>query len=315
MAAQVLDIDTPGERLDRFLARRLEGKTRGFCRELIDRGRVTVDGVVRAADYRVKDGERILVDAGRAEWPRLDLEPWVLHEDAELLVLRKPTGLLMHPLGETWLREPEAAASEPEPNLAGLLLRLRPRIVAAGTPRCGLVHRLDRPTSGVLLVAKTPAAYGSLVAAFADRKVSKTYRAIVLGEPERKRIGVDAPVGRQPGRRRMEVLPWGRPAQTDFVVVETASGASLIEAEPKTGRTHQIRVHLAEVGMPVLGDPEAIRAVERRRQKGLGIPDPPRLMLHAYRVRFAHPKTGKAVKFTAPPPEDFRDYWALLKSL
>lgn len=238
----------------------------------------------------------------------------MLHEDASLLVLHKPTGFLMHPLGETWLKRPEAAAAETEANLAGLLLRLRPGIVEAGTPRCGIVHRLDRPTSGLLLVAKTPAAYERLVAAFAAREVSKTYRAIVLGGHDKKRHLVDAPVGRQPGRRRMEVLAWGRPSQTQLRIVGSAPGASLIEADPKTGRTHQIRVHLAEIGLPVLGDPEAIRAVEKRRIEELRLPEPPRLMLHAYRLRLKHPKTRKATTFTASPPKDFRDYWALLRS-
>ena len=315
MKNREIDVDKPGERLDAFLARRLDGMTRAFCKDIIERGKVTIRGVAKRADYKVRDGDYILVDSARDEWPELDLDSWVLFEDEAFIVLDKPSGLLMHPMGETWLTKPEAAASEPVPNLAGLILRVRPEIVKAGTPRCGLVHRLDRPTSGVLLLAKTPAAYKKLVAAFAGREVFKTYRAIVLGSPEKKRHLVNAPVGRQPGRRRMEVLPWGRPSQTEFRVVGSAPGASLVEAQPKTGRTHQIRVHLAEVGLPVLGDPESIRAVEKKKIEELHLPKPPRLMLHAYRLRFKHPKTGKPLVFTTPPPRDFQDYWSLLRRL
>lgn len=309
-----LSVDVPGERLDRFLARRLESVTRAYCKELIERGRVTVGGAARSADYRVRDGDFIRVEAARGEWPKLDLDDWVIRDDPQFLAIAKPSGLLMHPLGETWLKRPEAAAAEKDPNLAGLVFRTKPKIVEAGTPRCGLVHRLDRPTSGVLLIAKTPAAYEALTRAFAERRVGKTYRAVVLGEPERERLGIDAPVGRLPGRRRMEVLPWGRPAQTEFRVLESARGASLVEAEPRTGRTHQIRVHLAELGYPVLGDPEWIRSAEAARLEALALPAPPRMMLHAYRLRLGHPRTGKPLTLTAPLPKDFRDYWRSVKA-
>lgn len=309
-----LSVDAPGERLDRFLARRLESVTRAYCKELIERGRVTVGGVPRSADYRVRDGDFIRVEAAAEEWPALDLDDWLIAEDPSFLAVRKPSGLLMHPLGETWLKRPEAAAVERDPNLAGLVFRTKPGIVEAGTPRCGLVHRLDRATSGVLLIAKTPAAYEALTRAFAERRVEKTYRAIVLGEPEKPRLDIDAPVGRVPGRRRMEVLPWGRPAQTEFRVLESSRGASLVEAEPRTGRTHQIRVHLAELGYPVIGDPEWIRSAEEARLEASAIPEPPRMMLHAYRLRIGHPKTGKPLTLTAPLPKDFRDYWRLVKA-
>jgi 23S rRNA pseudouridine1911/1915/1917 synthase len=299
----------PGERLDHFLAGRLDGVTRGYCQDLIARGAVTVGGSRRPSDYRLREGDLVRVEQGLPPWPALDLDSWIILEDKSLIALRKPSGLLMHPLGESWLKTPEAAAAEPQPNLAGLLFRERPAIIAAEVPRCGLVHRLDRMTSGVLLLAKTPEAYRLLTQAFAERKAAKTYRAIVLGEPRKPAMGVDAPVGRVPGKRRMEVLPWGRAAQTEFRVLKTARGAALVEAEPKTGRTHQIRVHLAELGLPVLGDPEWIRAPERERMQFLGIPDPPRMMLHAYRLVVAHPSTRKILRLIAPPPKEFRDYW------
>ena len=312
MKTRELPAGDPGERLDHFLAARLEGMTRAYCKDLIGRGLVTVNGTRREADYRLRDGDHVQVAGVETDWPGLELDPWIIREDKALLALRKPSGLLMHPLGVTWLRTPEAAAAEAEPNLAGLLFRKRPGIVQAGVPRCGLVHRLDRATSGVLIVAKTPEAYQSLTAAFAERRAAKTYRAIVLGTPPKAKMGVDAPVGRLPGRRRTEVLPWGRQAQTDFRVLAVAKGAALVEAQPRTGRTHQIRVHLAELGLPVLGDPEWIRTPEQRRAKALGLPKPSRMMLHAYRLVVEHPTTGERLRLVAPLPKDFKEYWAEL---
>ena len=314
MKAREFVAEEPRERLDHFLARRLEGVTRGFCQDLIARGAVTVGGARRGADYRLRDRDVVRVESDRPRWPALDLDSWVIREDKSLIVLRKPSGLLMHPLGETWLKTPEAAAAEPQPTLAGLICRERPGIIEAKVPRCGLVHRLDCMTSGVLLLAKTPEAYRLLTKAVAERKAAKTYRALVLGEPSKPKMGVDAPVGRVPGKRRMEVLPWGRSAQTEFRVLKMARGAALVEAEPKTGRTHQIRVHLAELGLPVLGDPEWIHAAERERMERLGLPDPPRMMLHAYRLVIAHPATRERLCLVAPLPKDFRDYWRSLPS-
>jgi len=231
---------------------------------------------------------------------REDLEDWVLHEDSELIVLDKPAGLLMHPLGESWLNTPEAALADQE-NLAGLLLKRRPKIDAAGTPRCGIVHRLDRPTSGVLLVAKTPRAYERLTGAFKAREVHKLYRAIVRGVPADKKARVEAPIGRKPGHRKVMVTPFGKSAETGFRVVEAKKAAALVEAEPLSGRTHQIRAHLAALGHPVAGDPEF--------ETGTAKPAAPRLMLHAYQIRFEHPKTGAPCEFRAAPPKDFREFW------
>jgi 23S rRNA pseudouridine1911/1915/1917 synthase len=218
----------------------------------------------------------------------------------------------MHPLGESWVATPKAALTETEPNLVGLLLAQRPDIADSGLERCGLVHRLDRQTSGVLLVSKTPAAQGALLTAFREREVHKIYRAIVLGEMAS--TTVQAPVGRISGMRRVRVTQWGRDAETAFKSAAPGRGVSLVAAEPKTGRTHQIRAHLASVGHPVLGDAEWFGAKERAALQALGHEDPPRMMLHAWRIRFTHPASGKEVSFTAPLPKDFRDYWARVKA-
>ena len=303
------DAGAGGTRLDRFLAERAEGLSREHWKDLILRGRVRVDGRPRDPSYRLRPGERVTVRVEAAPWAdEVPFEDWVAHEDKDILVLRKPPGLLIHPLGVSWLRRPEAALDEPEPSLAGLLLLRRPDAARSGVVRCGIVHRLDRQTSGVLVVAKTPAAQEILTAAFRERLVVKVYRAVVLGELE-ARTRVEAPIGRAPGRRRVRVSAFGREARTDFRALETARGLSLVQAEPKTGRTHQIRAHLAHLGHPVLGDAEAFGAAERERFDTLGLPPPPRMLLHAYRLKFDHPRGGRPVSFSAPVPKDFRDYW------
>lgn len=300
-----LKVEDTGARLDAFLAESLPSYSRVFLKGLIARGLVTVDGKPGRADRKVEDGQLVEVSLpADAPGPRAeDFESWVLFEDRRLLVLNKPSGLLMHPLGESWLTAPEAARAEDETNLAALLQIHRPAILRARTPRCGIVHRLDRPTSGVLAVAKDPETWEALTGAFKDRLMSKTYRAIVRGLPQAA-SRVSAPVGRNPGHRRIVVTPLGKTAETQFKVIAKAKDAALVEALPLTGRTHQIRAHLAFLGHPVMGDLEFDRAKA---------PRPPRLMLHAFRLAFEHPLTGKPAEFTADPPPDFTTFWRSLK--
>ncbi|MBI4677579.1 MAG: RluA family pseudouridine synthase [Elusimicrobia bacterium] len=334
-----------GVRFDQFLAEKL-GFSRSQAKHLIEDGSALVDGRRLAPDARLKGGETVSVSQSRPElphgagsgrpgspWPKGERCPWpdlearVLAEDRSLLVLDKPAGLLMHPLGTSWLSQPEAALMEPVRNLAALLQGIRPGIVRCGTPRCGIVHRLDRATSGVLLVAKNPQAYERLTEAFRDRTVSKVYKAIVVGVPAQSAtaptaadaiskggrggrppasITVDAPVGRSPGRRLVKVTPLGRESVTSVKVVARGPGAALVEARPLTGRTHQIRAHLAHLGHPVLGDPEV--------PVPAGYPKPPRMMLHAWRIELTHPLSGRKVRYQAPVPRDFADYWSRLKA-
>ena len=303
--------DRPGERLDRFLADLYPGYNRAHIQDLIRRGKVTVDGKPKAPAYRLKGGEHIGLEAPAEAWSDISFAKSVIREDEQLLVMRKPAGFLTHPMNDSWLNAPEAALESDDPNVAGLLLRHRPD--TCGTlERCGIVHRLDRQTSGALIVAKTRDAQEHLLAAFRDREVEKVYRAVVLGTLDEKTL-VDAPVGRRPGHRKIEVTPFGRDASTEFRSLESARGLSLVEARPKTGRTHQIRVHSAHLGIPVLGDPEGFDAHRDKVFLGLNAPKPPRMMLHAYRVRFTHPESGKTVSYTATPPKDFQEYWDSVK--
>lgn len=307
MAKKVLIVETGGPRLDAFLAKSVEGYSRAFWKGMVEGGHVAVDGETASrADRVVEEGERVsfvLPDApGLSD---ADFESWVLFEDKRLLALNKPSGLLMHPLGESWLTNPDAARAEPEPNLAALLQVHRPAILKAGTPRCGIVHRLDRPTSGVLLVAKDPETYAALCEDFKERAMDKTYRAIARGAMAGA-ARVQAPVGRAPGHRRVVVTSLGKSAETAFKVASKKKTATLVEAHPLTGRTHQIRAHLAHVGHPVMGDPEFDKPKA-------GEPVAPRLMLHAYSIAFEHPASGRPALFTAEPPKDFAAFWRKLK--
>ncbi|HAM36996.1 MAG TPA: RluA family pseudouridine synthase [Elusimicrobia bacterium] len=306
--SEKFSVETPGQRLDQFLAERMSQLSRGHVKKLIQQGVVKVNGEPADADLRLRAGDVVAATFADPLWakPSGEFADWIIHEDPALLVLDKPAGLLMHPLGGSWLSTPEAALSEAEPNLAGLLLRHRPAIVRLKTPRCGIVHRLDRATSGVLLVAKTPAAYEALIRDFKERRISKTYRAVVRGAWKERRASVDAPVGRLPGHRRVIATPFGKEAQTAFVALERAPAGALVEARPLTGRTHQIRVHLSLLGHPVMGDVE----FDRPRP---GEPVPPRLMLHAYHVELAHPAAGRPAAFTARVPKDMREFWALCR--
>ncbi|MEK7390024.1 MAG: RluA family pseudouridine synthase [Elusimicrobiota bacterium] len=298
-----LVVETAGPRLDAFLARAVPEYTRVFLKNMITNGFVLVDDVRRAPDWRVAEGDVVTWEIPeQASSPRETFESWILFEDRRFLILNKPSGLLMHPLGVSWLKSPEAARAGQETNLAAELQAHRPAILKAATPRCGIVHRLDRPTSGVLAVAKDPMTYAALTDMFKERLMDKTYRAIVRGVPPAA-VRVQAPIGREPGLRKIVVTELGKPSETSFKVVSRKSTAALVEAKPLTGRTHQIRAHLAHLGHPVMGDGDFDRK---------GVPAAPRLMLHAYRLRFEHPFTGRPACFEAAPPSDFLKFWRSL---
>jgi len=293
----------PG-RLDVFLTRSLPGMSRQFWKQRIVDGSVSVDGVARPADYYLKGGEAVEVRLGGGATPHLEAR--VIFEDAAILVLDKPAGLIIHPLGTSWLKTPSALESEVD-SLAGWLWRERPANRAL--TRLGIVHRLDQGTSGVMVVAKNPEAQQSLLDQFRERKVEKRYRAIVAGRMKKEPVLVRAAVGRKAHERKIKVDPSGRPALTEVFVLKTAPRGAIVEARPKTGRTHQIRVHLASLGHPVLGDREWMKAEEIEASGAA------RLMLHAFRLSFDHPQTGKRVVFEIRPPGDFKDCWKRLSTV
>lgn len=262
-------------------------------------GRIRVDGAAADARRKVWGGEALQLDlplAGDdATDAAEDIALHVIFEDDTLLVIDKPAGLVVHP-----------GSGNPGGTLLNALLHHAPAL--ADLPRAGIVHRLDKDTSGLLVVAKTVMAQADLVSQLQARTVSRHYYALVHGRVERGGV-VDAPVGRHPTQRtRMAVLADGRPARTHYTVVGRFAAASLLECRLETGRTHQIRVHMAHLGHPLVGDP-----VYGIRRKLAGVAGAfPRQALHAFRLGLQHPESGAEMHWEIPLPDDFA---ALLSGL
>ncbi len=279
-----------GERLDRFLARRLPQFSRAQAQRLIESGEVLVNNAPSKPSYHLNEGDLVEVDllAPAPEPPLAEAMPLqVLYEDEALAVIDKPAGLVVHP----------AHGHEAGTLLNGLFARF-PQLQnwPAEEGRPGLVHRLDRDTSGLLLVALAPAVAADLRAQFKAAAVRKVYLALVIGQPRLDRACIEAAIGRDPReRKRMAVVSeGGREAVTEYRVLERLGDYALLEVRPKTGRTHQIRVHLAAIGHPVVGD--RVYGPQRQRLR-IG-----RVFLHAGELSFHHPVTGEEMTFRAPLP-------------
>ncbi len=307
-------------RLDRFLADQLGDVSRARIQIWIDEGRVSVDGVVGGRKQRLREGQVVAVRPGSTmvgpELPRPVAIPLkVIYEDADLLVVDKPAGLVVHAGSGT--------GEETLVNAVLAYLRGHDRdwdgedterwLAPSDDPvRPGIVHRLDRETSGLIVVARTARALKGLQEQFAGRETRKVYRAVVAGVP-RKRSGViSAPIGRHPTHRtRMAVVADGREARTDWEVMRVdPSGAAwaAVSCRIHTGRTHQIRVHLSSIGHPVLGD--STYGYRSGRNTGRGMEaNPPRILLHAAELTFRHPGDGRTVELTAEVPEDMAGYF------
>lgn len=288
----------PGGRLDKVAASLLPAVSRSRVQRAVDLGLVRVNGVVADRRAVVSPGDAIEVtlpapDAPTVEARRVPLK--VLYEDAHLIVVDKPAGLITHPV----------TGADETSVVHALLHHTKGRLApAGGTIRPGIVHRLDRETSGAMVVAKTDAAYHGLVSQFAGREPDKEYLALVDKCPRLLSGTLSASIDRhRTVRVRMAVRDDGREAVTDWSVeARFGAQAALIRALPRTGRTHQIRVHLAHLGHPILGD----RTYGKFDQPAFAGWPMPRVMLHAHRLRLTHPVTGKAMTFEAPVPADFR---------
>ncbi|MDQ3662500.1 MAG: RluA family pseudouridine synthase [Actinomycetota bacterium] len=280
-----------GERVDVVVTRH-SGVTRARVQRALKAGEVTVAGVVVRPSYRLEQGDVIEGPVAMAEeaTPIPEQIPVdVLYSDDRLLVVSKPPGMVAHP-----------DSSHSGGTLVNALLGLGVPLSARDSRRPGIVHRLDKDTSGALLVAKDDDAHRSLVAALRARSVERTYLALVRGAPPAASGTVDAPVGRHPAKRRvMAVVPEGRAAVTHYRVLASYEAAALLEVRLETGRTHQIRVHLSHLGNPVLGDRLYGGANELARSIGLTRP-----FLHAVRLRFPHPDDGRAVEVEDPLAPD-----------
>lgn len=280
-------------RLDRFVAAALPELSRAYVQQLIEAGDILVDGQVRRPAFKMTPGEVVTV----AIPPAIDfhIQPEaiplaVIYEDDDLLVVDKPAGMVVHP-----------APGHSHGTLVNAVLGHVPNLSVGGSRRPGIVHRLDRDTSGVIVVAKTDRAYTSLVHQWQERRVEKRYLALVAGDVEESEATIDAPVGRDPKQRlRMAVVRTGRDAVTHFRVLARVRGASLLDVEIETGRTHQIRVHLAFIEHPVVGDGVYGNRGSDMLAGQLGLT---RTFLHAHTLGFALPD-GKFRRFTAPVPSD-----------
>lgn len=302
----VLPPAAAGLRLDQALARALPQYSRARLQGWIEAGAVLVDGRRLRAKDKVLGGEHIEVAARLEADARVapEAQPLaVVHQDRALFVINKPAGMVVHP-----------GAGNPSHTLQNALLALDPKL--ALVPRAGLVHRLDKDTSGLLVVARTPEAHARLVAALAEREIERIYLAICTGAMTGGGT-VDAPIGRHRTQRtRMAVRSDGREAVTHYRIVKRYRAHTLVRVQLETGRTHQIRVHLAHVGYPIVGDP--LYVGRRRLPAGCSatlaaaLGAFPRQALHAARLALAHPMTGRALEWEVPTPDDMAGLLAAL---
>ncbi len=292
----------PPARLDAWLAAARPDHSRARWQELIREGRVRVNGLPRKPGHPLRAGDAVEFDIPPPEPVGLKPEPIaldILFEDDHLLVLNKLPGLVVHP----------APGHDAGTLVNALLHHCGPGFNVGGDQRPGIVHRLDRDTSGALVVAKTEAALRGLAAQFKNREVRKEYLALAWGRPVPAEGTIETLVGRHPRhRQKMSARPRsGRPAVTHYETVQALGPASLLRVRIETGRTHQIRVHLAHRGHPVVGDTQYGRA-----RPGVLPVEPERQMLHAERLAFRHPVTGAELEFQAPMPPDMRELLRVL---
>ena len=281
-----------GLRLDKVLATLFADHSRSRLQAWVKEGRVRLDGTRSESKHKVRGGEVLQVEeapeleVGAAEAEDIPLS--VVHEDEAILVVDKPAGLVVHPGSGNW-----------SGTLLNALLHHAPQL--AGVPRAGIVHRLDKDTSGLLVVAKTLVAQTDLIRQLQARTVSRQYLALVRGQLNGSGR-IDAPIGRHPTQRtKMAVIEGGREAATRYIVRERFADCTLVECQLETGRTHQIRVHMAHKGYPLVGD----AAYGSRRRGNVLLDTFPRQALHAWRLGLIHPSSRQAMDWESALPEDF----------
>lgn len=290
----LVDESGAGMRFDSFIAERFTDCSRSLATALIRNGTISIGGKAKKPGYRLKTGDRIYGEIPEPVPVSIEPEPLnidILFEDADIIIVNKQAGLVVHP-----------APGHSAGTLVNGLLHHCPDIIGiGGEQRPGIVHRLDKDTSGVLVTAKHGRAHEKLAEQFASRKVKKSYMAIVQGLMKEESGFVCLPIGRHPtDRKKMSTKSrTGRPAETRWHVRERFSAATLVDIDLKTGRTHQIRVHLSAIGHPVAGD-----AVYGGKKP---IVVAGRQMLHAFRLEITHPSNGKHMKFEAPVPGDMKE--------
>ncbi len=299
----------PGDRLDAFLRLKFPSLSRGAIQRLIEEGHITVNAKPTKATHSPRAGEVVRIkipEAKPAEAKPQDIPLKIIYEDKSLLVLNKPPGIVVHP----------AAGNEEHTLVNALLHHCKGGLSGiGGVARPGIVHRLDKETSGCLVVAKDDATHASLSAQFAGRTVEKFYLAILCGELPRNEGNIRAAIARHPThRKRMTVRDEsdGRAAHTGYRVIERLNQATLVEAQLFTGRTHQIRVHFQHLGFPVAGDSTYGPRQTKNLAELTGY-KAPRVLLHAFKLSFTHPRTSKIVHFKSPIPADIEEALKLLR--
>ena len=304
----IIERSLPHERLDSFLRHRYPAVSRGTLRRLIEEGHVRINGSTTKPTHSPRAGETVEVhwpEARPSEVLAEDIPLNILFEDEALLVLNKPPGLVVHP-----------AAGHAQHTLVNALLHHCAGQLSGvgGVARPGIIHRLDKDTSGCMVVAKSDATHVALSNQFAGRSVGKVYHAIVCGELERDSGTIRAAIARHPShRKRMAVDDArGRSAKTTFRVLQRLNCATLVEAVLHTGRTHQVRVHFQFLGHPLAGDTTYGQRQNRRLSELTGC-KPPRQMLHARELTFTHPRSAKRMTFQSPWPEDFEETLQMLR--
>ena len=281
-----------GARIDAWLASHADGLTRSAAARLLETGGVTVNGAAAAKNYRLAGDETIEVSRPEAEETAVeaqDIPLDVVYEDDDVIVVNKPTGLVVHP-----------APGHPDGTLVNALLHHCGDSLSGigGEKRPGIVHRIDRDTSGLIIAAKNDAAHLALSAQLKDHSLSRTYECLVTGNMKQDSGTVDAPIGRSSAdRKKMAVVPTGRRAVTHWEVVARYPGVTHLRCRLETGRTHQIRVHMAYIGHPILGD--TVYGAKKP------VPGLTGQCLHATGLRFVHPRTGEPVELHCPLPPEF----------
>ena len=291
----LIETGDAGKRLDTYLSEKYD-ITRSRAGTLIKEGRAAVNGAsVTKAGYALRAGDEVNLDIPSPEPTDVvaqDIPLRIVYEDSDLAVVYKPSGMVVHP----------AAGNHDGTMVNALLYQLSDLSGIGGEERPGIVHRIDKDTSGLLLVAKNDKAHVGLSEQISVHSVERAYKAIVIGHMKEESGFVDAPIGRHPtDRKKMAIVKGGREARTNWKVLEQLRGATLIECRLTTGRTHQIRVHMASIGHPVLGDP-----VYGPRKSPYPVEGGQ--LLHAGRIGFIHPVTGEKLLFEEPPEERF-EYW------
>ena len=294
-------LEYKGQRLDSALTELLPEHSRSVIQKWIKEGKVSLNGKVAKASHKIEENQSAEIEAPEVKGSSLeaqDLAVPILYEDSDLVVVNKPRGLVVHPAAGHWEGTLVNSLLAQCGDLSGIGGEIRP----------GIVHRLDKDTSGVLVVAKNDFSHHALADQIRTREAKRTYLAIVQGEVTESKGRIEAPIGRHPkDRKKMAVLSQGgKDAVTEFTVLERFLDYTLLECQLITGRTHQIRVHLSYIGFPVVGDP-----LYGTRKQAFSIEGQ---ALHAYKLSFSHPRTGKILTCEAPLPEDMEAILDILRN-